>query len=503
MLPADIIANKLIESFSQLNILQTNPVDRLEINQNSSVKPQTRNLNDRKIVSLVSYLTFPLINILAVFACFYLLKNLDFNVVESAYGCLGLIFCSSFLPYAQTHQENSLDFLMTASGYLFHLLWLITSSYRYLWVGMLALGFNLLVRMTLLVNLISVNIFTGISFYFFYLRHRDRINLNTLKLTNSPDTEDLTENPQPSHFNRFSGVLNTVFKYLAIALFIYGIAFGIDRFYQWLRFDDLTSNYTVIWAKQVKEIYPHLPKNFPFSNDFKTGFFGFLFSADRSLFLFNPLIIVTAYISIKNWHKISYQIRGLILSLIFLLLATICIYSSWFLWGGAGAWGSRYTTTSSQLLSLLAIPLAMKFPLKSKFEQLGFNVLVLISGLIQASAVILDANLELAQNLFRNSELIENNYPASQVSFTIGQRFINIWALMIGKFDQWNLRPPNLSPQESQDFTTIAFFPWRNASNLLSPNIVLVLQLIWIFLLIILIFLIYRLTRICKYSSPQ
>jgi len=72
--------------------------------------------NSNKLTNgVVSYLTFPLINILAIVASFDLLKKLDFNTKQSTYGALSLLFCTSFLHYSQTHQENSLDFLMTIS----------------------------------------------------------------------------------------------------------------------------------------------------------------------------------------------------------------------------------------------------------------------------------------------------------------------------------------------------------------------------------------------------
>ncbi|MBD2188226.1 hypothetical protein [Pseudanabaena mucicola] len=431
MLPADIFAHNLTKA---LNLQKGN--------------------SDKLINGIVSYLTFPLINILAIVASFNLLKNLDFNIKQAAFGTLSLLFCTSFLHYSQIHQENSLDFLMTTSGYLLHLLWLASNSILFLWLGLSALGFNLLIRLPLAINSISVAIFTGVQIY----------------LQSKLATYDLNHTKK------------SIIKYLTVAAIVYGFFLGIDRFYHWMRFDTFSGSYTSIWAEQMKSNNPNLPNSFPFSVPFIEGFLGFLFSPERSIFLFNPLILVTLYISIKNWKDISYKVRAFLLSLIFLLLVTITTYSTWFLWGGAGSWGSRYTTTASQLISLIAIPLAMKFSLKNVIEKFVFKVIILVSLLIQLSSVLFDFNLELTQK-----------DVSSQ--FTVVQRFLNAVAIFTGNFDNWGLRPSSVPANESQRFITIMFFPWKNASGLLPAHLTIVIQFAWIVCLIILIYLIWVLLK--------
>lgn len=433
MLPADIIAQSLVETLK----IQSQSIDKL-------------------VNGIVSYLTFPLINILAIIVSFQFLKKLEFNVKQAVIGSLSLLFCTSFLHYSQTHQENSLDFLMTISGYLFHLLWLTSNSTLYLCLGIAALGFNVLVRLTLLVNGISVGIFTGI---YLYLQTKVKIIDN-------------------------SSIKQSLIKYLTFAAIIYGFFLGIDRLYHWMRFDSFSGSYTGIWAEQIKLANPSFPKSFPFSNPFQEGLLGFLFSPERSIFLFNPLILVTIYLLIKNWKDISYNIRAFLLSSIFLLIAIMVTYSTWFLWGGGGSWGSRYTTTASQLISLLAVPLAMKFNFKSSIEKLCFKAIILISFFIQISSVIFDFNLELAQGL-----------SLKKTVFVVGQRFLNIIAVTTGNFDNWGLRPINTSIIESQRFITISFLPWKNASNFLPANLTSVLQIIWIILLLVLIYTTFSLVK--------
>jgi hypothetical protein len=439
MLPADIFAHSLTKA----------------------LKLQAGNAN-KLINGIVSYLTFSLINILAIVASFQFLKKLDFNTKQATYGALSLLLCTSFLHYSQTHQENSLDFLMTVSGYLFHLLWLGSNSVLFLWLGLSTLGFNLLIRLPLAINSISVAIFTGIQIYF----------------------------QSKSTVNDLNYIKKTVIKYLAVAAIVYIFFLGIDRFYHWIRFDTFSSSYTTIWAEQMKSVDLSLPKSFPFSVPFIEGFLGFLFSPEKSIFLFNPLILVTLYISIKKWEAISYNIRAFLISLIFLLFATIVTYSSWFLWGGGGSWGPRYTTTASQLISLAAVPLAMKFNFKNIIEITIFKITIIVSLLIQLSSVFFDFNLELTQNDVHRKSM-----------FIIIQRFFNLIAVFTGNFDNWNLRPDSMTRNESQSFITVTFLPWKNAVSLLPPHLTIVLQVAWIVIFVILIYLISLLVK--KVSAVQ
>lgn len=323
-------------------------------------------------------------------------------------------------------------------------------------LGLSALGFNLLIRLPLAINNISVAIFTGVQIYF----------------QSKSTTNDLNHTKK------------SLIKYLTLAAIVYAFFFGIDRFYHWIRFDTFSSSYTAIWAEQMKSNDPSLPKSFPFSIPFIEGFLGFFLSPERSIFLFNPLILVTLYFSLKNWKDIPYNIRAFLASLVFLLFATIVTYSTWFLWGGGGAWGTRYVTTASQLICLIALPLAIKFNLKNTVETIFVKLTVAVSLLIQLSSVMFDFNLELEQRSLYGKPV-----------FVIIQRFFNLIAVFTGNFDNWNLRPTNIPVNESQRFITVTFFPWKNAVGLLPPHLSVILQFTWIIFLVILIYLIWLLLK--------
>ncbi len=430
MLPADIISYKL--------------TDGIKINEKTL---------DKIRAGLVTYLTFIPINVLSIIISFLFLQHLGFNKGQSLCGAMGLLFGTMFLAYAQSHQENSLMFLLTLSGYLLNLVWITSNSAFFLFLGACALGFNILVRVTAFIDIFSVSLFTG----------------SILILQTKARNWDLA-------FLR-----NRLWKYLLLCIPPYLFFLGLDRLYHWMRFNSWTGTYTSIWGEQMKSLYPNLPESYPFSTPFQTGFLGALFSPERSIFLFNPLLVVTLILSVRYWKRLSYTVRALLLSASFLLFAYISAYAKWFLWAGASSWGPRYTTVPVQLLCLLSIPLLIQLysSISGKIEKIFYNILVLLSVLIQISSVILDHNLELTQQ----QSILQ------QPVFIIGQRFINLMAIFTGNFDNWGLRPTNVSLIEAQKYITPIFMPWTTSGEL-PTELSNIFKIMWFIGLIILILLV-------------
>ena len=66
----------------------------------------------------------------------------------------------------------------------------------------------------------------------------------------------------------------------------------IDRWYQYYRFGSFFDTYVSVFAQQSREMNPSLPANYPFEIPFHVGFFGALFAPEKSIFLFDPLLIL-------------------------------------------------------------------------------------------------------------------------------------------------------------------------------------------------------------------
>ena len=429
MLPADVISYKVTS----------------EIN-----KPDT--FLDKIRTGIVSYLTFTPINVLSIIISFFFIRNLGFNNRQSIFGSLTLLFGTSFLSYAQVHQENSLLFLLTLSGYALSLKWVLTGSKFILSLSALALGFGILVRIVGIIDILSVFLFV---FSLLFLQAKT------------------------AGFNWHS-LRRRILEYTFICGSIYLFYLALDRLYHWMRFGTLSGTYSSIWAEHYKASHPYLPQSFPFSVPFEVGFFGVLFSPERSIFLFNPLLLITLILSVKYWKRINPIIKTFIFSNIFLLFAYTSAHAKWFLWGGAGSWGPRYLTTSMQLLSLLAIPLLIQlYPYIEKgFERTFYKIIFLLNILIQLSSVVIDYNLELAQGS----------------NFVVVQRMINLVALLTRNFEQWGLRPQSLSSDEVHSFTIPRFLPWV-AANELPGSVSYALQVVWFGGLIALIALVFILVK--------
>src|SRR6266852_4358621 len=100
----------------------------------------------REIV--VSYTTNILVCVLTVLVCFRFLRRLEFTVNQALAGALTLLFGTTFLHYTQNLMENNFLLLLTLTGVCFQYEWLRTGRTRSLVIGSLAMGANILTRLT-------------------------------------------------------------------------------------------------------------------------------------------------------------------------------------------------------------------------------------------------------------------------------------------------------------------------------------------------------------------
>ena len=119
------------------------------------------NGNDPAVKSIiVAYSTSILICVLGVVVCFRFLRRLDFSVNQAVAGALTLLFGTTFLHYTQNLMENNLILLLTLTGLCFQYEWVRTRSTRALLIGSLALGANLMVRLTTAFDILAVGAFS-------------------------------------------------------------------------------------------------------------------------------------------------------------------------------------------------------------------------------------------------------------------------------------------------------------------------------------------------------
>ncbi|MGC2559155.1 MAG: hypothetical protein WA389_10030, partial [Terriglobales bacterium] len=307
MLPADLVGTAIA---------------RLPIFRGYEDDPAVRSI-------VVSYLTGILVSVLTALIAFRFLRQLSFSVRDSVLGVLALVLCTTHLHYTQNMQENNYIMLLTLTGFSFQYEWLRTGSARALFIGSVALGLNLLTRLTTGLDLIAAGIF--LLFVLCFERAGARI-----------------------FWQRFRG-------YMKIAAPVYAVFLLIDRGYNYYRFGSLTTTYVANFAREYRQRDPSLPADFPWNTPFHEGVFGALFAPEKSIFLFDPLVVLAILLFVILWKRLSSELRAYAVTSLLLLAAYIGFYARYAYWAGDFAWGDRYVSTSVELAAMLAVPLLLRY----------------------------------------------------------------------------------------------------------------------------------------------
>jgi len=369
---------------------------------------------------VVSFGTGILVNVLTALVGFRLLRQLQFSVKESVFGILALMFCTTHLHYTQNMMENNYIMLLTLAGFSWQFEWLRTQSNRSLFLGSTALGLNLLTRLTTGLDLVAVGIFLLLVCWFERERGRE--------------------------------LRRRFWAYCKVAAPVYGFFLIVDRLYQFYRFGSFTNTYVSLAAAQYRSQDPTLPSNFPWTTPFCEGFLGPLFKPEKSIFLFDPLLVIAILLLAVLWKRLSPEVRAYGAASFLLLLAYISFYARYAYWAGDFSWGDRYVSTSVELAALLAVPLLLRYR-----ENLSAWIWHCAMVLIVASLIIQVASLAfwLPLEIYQMETL---GHP----TFVIALRFKNIAAFALGKMQAWGLNNDSMAqdPWDYVHITTWNFLPF-------------------------------------------
>jgi hypothetical protein len=388
-------------------------IERLPIFADYSDDPSVRNI-------VVSYSTNVLISVLTALVCWRLLRLLNFNTRQAVAGVLALLFCTTHLHYTQNMMENNYILLLTLAGFAFQYEWLRTGSRRALFLGSAALGLNLLTRLTTGLDLLSAAAF--LFFALWFARARGQV---------------LSER---------------LLAYAKTALPVYAGFFLVDRIYQFYRFGSFFNTYLHYFTVEHRLQDPSLPASYPFETPFHVGFLGALFAPEKSIFLFDPLLVLTIVITVLGWKRFRPEIKAYLVAAFLLLLAYICFYAKYTVWSGDFAWGDRYVSTAAEMTAFVSVPLLLRYRL-----DLGKFVWTIGVGLIAVSTAIQVASLAfwLPIEIYQMETL---GHP----TFVVALRFKNIVAFALGKMDAWGLNNHAMT-EDSWDYvhiTTWNFLPF-------------------------------------------
>src|SRR5271165_5111028 len=209
---------------------------------------------------VVSYCTNVLVTVLTALICLRFLRQLGFTLGHSVAGVLALLFCTTNLHYTQNMMENNYIILLTLTGLSFQYQWLRTGSRRALIMGSAAFGLNLLTRLTTGLDLLAGGFFVLLILWFEGIRGR-------------------------ALWHRYR-------TYVANALPVYLFFALLDRLYQYYRFGSFFNTYLSIFGREARQRDPTLPAAYPFETPIHVGFLGALFTPEKSIFLFDPLLVL-------------------------------------------------------------------------------------------------------------------------------------------------------------------------------------------------------------------
>jgi hypothetical protein len=388
--------------------------ERLPIFANYSESgPSVRNI-------VVTYSTNILITMLTALVCFRLLCLLKFTTNQAVAGVLALLFSTTHLHYTQNMMENNYIMLLTLGGFTFQYEWLRTGSQRALVAGSAAFGLNLLTRLTTGMDLLAGGIFLLLVLRLEGVRGRD--------------------------------LRDRFVIYIKTALPVYALFLLIDRAYQYDRFGTLFSTYVKVLAEEHHRLYPFLPASYPFETPFRVGFLGPLITPEKSIFLFDPLLVLTIVLVLAAWRRFRPEVKAYVATALLLLLVQICFYAKFTAWSGDFAWGDRYVSTTAELAAFISVPLLLGYrrELRKGIWALG-TALIAISAAIQIASLAFWLPLEIYQ-------METLGHP----TFVIGLRFKNIIAFALGKMDQWGLNNQAMTedPWDYVHITTWNFLPF-------------------------------------------
>ena len=400
--------------------------------------------------TIVSYLTSTLVCTLSILLCFHFLRRMAFTVNQSILGALTLLLGTTFLHYTQNMEENNYLFLLTFAGFYFHYDWYRTGSIRSLLWGSMALGANLLTRLTTGLDLVAAAVFILLC--------------------------SLYEN------GRGRAALDRLIEYGKICIPCYAGFFIIDRLYNYDRFGSLLGTYLQIFAQQFAGKASPTPypwpatsiPGWPWSTPFAVGFLGPLITPGKSIFLFDPLIVLTLILTFCLWKRFPAETKAYVIALVWLLFSYICFYAKYYDWSGDNAWGDRYVTTPVQMLAMISMPLLMRYrvALKSWVLKLGTTI---------AAASV---TIQIASLFFWNSLEVWQLKTLGRPTFVVGLRFVNIVAFALGTTDRWGLSNEYTRVDTSHRMTTPYFFPFLvQRQGTASPGKVTILIAAWICLL--------------------
>lgn len=389
--------------------------------------------------AIVSFFIFLPINLLAVLSCFRLLRLFGYSEKLAGLSSIAWLLCTTVLFYTTFHQQNNQILLFVLVGCQTALAYVIKEN-RYLAIlSGVALGIAFLIRITSILHAASVLVFL--------------VGCITYKYKSKSGSQSLK-----SVLLWTIGFIPWVLLERILTFFRYGswTATTISLHLQvFARGGMVESNNLVVQGENNGFSFLGLLTKVKLE-----ALLAPLFYPEKSLFLFDPLVLPCLIVSVICWKFLSPYIKWYLIAGVLNFILHLYIYSWTSDWIQHGGWALRYHITSVHLLLVPLIPLLIRAAITGSnkttdVRQLSLQwitrIIIILAILLQFASVSLHFGLESTQqqlgigsrirvvqrldNIFSN---IKGTRESNIQSFRIKQRATEI---ILNDRMAWNLLP--------------------------------------------------------------
>ncbi|MDH4240480.1 MAG: hypothetical protein OEW48_13045 [Phycisphaerae bacterium] len=394
---------------------------------------------------LASIILFPAIGALLVWVFYRLVLSLGYKKQTAVISCAVLAFATMNFHYSVSTQEQTHVALLLVLAILLMVTYYQQRRFIYAWLFCVALGMCLIFRLASAVMIFPVYLVASLS---------DVFGSGKEKLS------------------------NTIGKWLLAGILGTGGFIVACGWYNYARFGSVSeSGYPQAMAIS-------LSGRKMFESELLPTFASMLFSPGKSIFLYNPVLLLLPVCFYRFYHK--HKVIAVAASVA--VIANFTLYGMSTPWAGDYAWSIRYQVS---VLPLLFLPVVELFgrPLKA-FAKTVIISIIAVSCVIQAASVVYNFDLEFVQN--PNHHLIPDDYVWDWSQSHLRKRFENIIRHTAGTRDFSSVKVTdeeplllkyNRSEEAVRNAYRVNFFPFKAKNRQPTEKLFYPLLSIWFVLL--------------------
>jgi hypothetical protein len=407
---------------------------------------------------LASIILFPAIGAVLVWLFYRLVLSLGYKKKVAVFSSAVLAFATMNFHYSVSTQEQTHVALLLVLAVMLMVTYYQQRRFIYAWLFCVALGMCLIFRLTSAVMIFPVYVVAVLS---------DVLG---------PGKEKLS---------------NTIGKWLLAGILGTGGFIVACGWYNYARFGSvLESGYPQAMAIS-------LAGRKMFESELLPTFASMLFSPGKSIFLYNPVLLLLPVCFYRFYHK--HKVIAAAASVA--VIANFTLYGMSTPWAGDYAWSIRYQVS---VLPLLFLPLVELFdsPLRA-FAKTVIISIIAVSTAIQLASVVYNFNLEFVQN--PNHHLIPDGYVWDWSQSHLRKRFENIVGHIAGKRDFSSMEVTdeeplllkyNHSEESVRDAYHVNFFPFKAKNRQPAVKLFYPLLCVWLVLLACFCAAVFKLFRL-------